>query len=145
MTTTSPWNDPTIPDDECLYRRVPRKPDYYLQRDLETGEMRLGRAAFQFDDDGMSVYRHALIFENELTASQIRRNESNDLWRFTAGAARKLSVGVVDDPDENDLPIGAAHASVRGFPDFRPAEKKARRTIALGLVAAAEFVPGEIS
>lgn len=141
--TTSQWNDLTIPDEDWLYRRVPRTNHFYDHIDLITHERRLGRGAFRFDDDGMSVHRHALVIRHHLTARQLRRDDKADLWRFQVGNARKLDAGVVDDPDPYDPPIGVAHASVRCHPEIRPPKKK-RDTIARGLIAVAEFVEGEI-
>jgi hypothetical protein len=134
-----PWNDPSIPDEDFLYRRVPARPDFYVHRDVLTGESVLGRNAFQFDDDGMSVYRQWLITKYGISLEQIRRDLSHLLFRFTVGLVRSTSAGVVDDPVDDDPPIGAAHASVRCENNARP-PRQLRRTIQLALCANAELV-----
>jgi hypothetical protein len=134
-----PWNDPEIKDDEWLYRRVPTRPDFFQQFDLRTGERILGRGAFQFDDDGMSVYRESLIKIHNLTLRQVRRSTEFLLCKFTVGQIRELEAGVVDDPDPDDDPIGVAHASVRVESVIKP-PKPQRKIIQDGLIQVAVFV-----
>jgi hypothetical protein len=133
------WNDPNISDEDWIYRRVLNRPDFFTQSDVLTGEPRIGRNAFKFDSDGMSVYRHGLIVEHRLTLAQIRRNSGYFLYKVAVGTVRKLSAGVVDDPDTDDPVIGIAHASVRCELVIKPPPAQ-RRVIQEGLIAAAQLV-----
>lgn len=139
MDTPLQWNDPQIPDEDSLYRRVPNRPDYYFQRDLLDSSPVIGRNAFQFDDDGMSVYRDGLVIKHSLTLRQIRRNVNSLLFKFTVGAVRALLAGVIDSVDEDDSEIGVAHGLVRSESGPKP-PRPIRKKIQDGLVQAAEHV-----
>ncbi|MEU8259335.1 hypothetical protein AB0C02_01745 [Micromonospora sp. NPDC048999] len=139
MEETPPWNDPQIPDSEWLYRRVPRRPDFFQQKDVLDSKPVIGRNAFRFDGDGMSVYRHLLCVQHGLTPKQVRRNDGYVLFKIGVGAVRALKAGVIDEEDKEDPEIGVAHALVRVEGVIKPA-KEQRREIQLGLIEAAQYI-----
>lgn len=106
------WDDPSIPDVEVLYRRVPDKPDF-LVPDLLGDEKRPSRTAFQWDPDGISVYRESLLQSASLDASAVAKIPTHMVFGFCVVVPRFHGAGVVNDPVEDDPPAGFAHALVR--------------------------------
>ena len=95
-------DDPSVRDNECLWRRVhPRD----IIRDSESGELRPTSAAFRPSDE-MSVDIGSLT-----TAEAVLSNyPHHSLIEFTAGIVRKEGGIVVRDP----LPDNPSHALVCG-------------------------------
>ena len=128
------WDDRSIPGDEVLYRRVPVKPTF-VGVDLISGEPYLQRAAFQWDEDGISVYRRALLVALRLTPVSVLRNGNQDAYFFEVAAARACGAGVRDSPDDDDPLVGRAHALIQCEAD-KPSKSR-RREIQNALAAAA--------
>ncbi|BCJ71656.1 hypothetical protein CS0771_12000 [Catellatospora sp. IY07-71] len=129
------WDDPSISDSELLYRRVPVLPDFFQQADLIDGSKKLSRASFQFDDDGISVYRDVVLKDNDLKADCILTNSRQCIYGLTAADARRAGVGVIEDVDREDLPRGLAHALL--VCSDMPPSRSLRRQIGDSLCAAA--------
>jgi len=111
---TRVWDDAHIPDDEIVLRRVPAKPDFFLQKDLVSAAARLSRAAFNFDPNGISVYRDSLMREHGIEREQIFRGRTDlRLYQLPVSAVRQAEAGVVDAIRPDDLPVGLAHALIR--------------------------------
>jgi hypothetical protein len=97
-------DDPTIPDAESLWRRVPRTPQH-LVWDGNRGCFRVSSAAF--DGDEMSV---ALASEAGTPDLMLGSHEEFGVVALEAGLVRSRQQIVVRDP----LPDQPAHALVIG-------------------------------
>jgi hypothetical protein len=99
-------DDPTIPDEAELWRRIPAWHFYY---DPNLQRVRPASSAFDDDDDGspMSV---VLAAESAGPDSVLAGHTGYALAAFTAELARQCNQGVVRDP----LPEEPAHALVFG-------------------------------
>ena len=112
-------DDPTIPDDAELWRRIP---PWHFVPDENLGQIRPSSAAFEDHPDGspMSVLlaaeagdpQHALAGHQEFALASI-----------TAALVRGLGLGVAKDP----LPDEPAHAVV-----FGKKNKRVSRRLAIG-------------
>jgi hypothetical protein len=99
-------DDPTIPDEAELWRRIPPRHFFY---DGNLGCFRPSSAAFEDDRDGspMSV---VLAAESRGPESVLAGHEGYALASFSAGLARECRQGIARDP----LPEEPAHAVVFG-------------------------------
>jgi hypothetical protein len=99
-------DDPTIPDDADLWRRIPR---WHLVNDESIGQIRPSSAAFEDHPDGspMSVVLGA---ESRGAESVLAGYPGFALASIKAGLARECQQGVARDP----LPEEPAHAVVFG-------------------------------
>jgi hypothetical protein len=96
-------DDPTIPDSEGLWRRIPPS---WIVLDKETGEWRLSSVAFIDRRGELSVELSSLT-----TAEQsLVRYPEHSLAEVKAIVFRERGYGVVPDP----LPDNMAHALVSG-------------------------------
>ena len=103
-------NDPTIPHNIALLRRVPPK-HFYLDENL--GRLRPSSAAFEDDSDGdpMSVYRQDIIeAEGDTTRRVMHGHEEYALASLTAGQVRSKDQTVHPDP----LPGESSHTQICG-------------------------------
>lgn len=101
-------DDPTIPDADELWRRVPDTPQHIV-RDQNRGCYRVSSAAFDDDADGepMSV---VLAAEGGSPEAMLRGHVGYGVVGFEAGLTRSRQQVVVRDP----LPDQPAHALVVG-------------------------------
>ncbi len=99
-------NDPTIPDSEDLWRRIP---PWHIVTDENLGVVRPSSAAFEDDDDGspMSVY---LASATPLAGAVLVGHAGFALAAVTARLARECKQGIVRDPQ----PGAPSHALVIG-------------------------------
>ncbi len=106
MAAGGPPDDPTIPDDAVLWRRVP--PNFYVP-DERLGRSRPSSMAFENSRDGspMSV---VLASEARSVEAVLQGHEGYGLVAITAGLARACGQVVTRDP----LPEEPAHALVAG-------------------------------
>jgi len=103
-------DDPSIPDDAELWRRVP---PWHIIFDENLGRNRPSKAAFDNDRDGspMSVVLADLVLEsNRGPESVLAGHEGFALAVIIAGLARSRKQGVVRDPQPDE----PAHALVFG-------------------------------
>ncbi len=124
-------DDPSVPPDDILYRRVPRKPDFIMV-DLLTGERRLQESAFRYKDDGMSVYRRARLSSRDQSCSDLPWDRRSYLIAaFPVSSVREAGGGVVDKEDPGDATTGHAHALVRtpSPPPDKAAWRQVRRSL----------------
>lgn len=114
-----PDDDPSIPGDEVLYRRLsfdggawvtPREP------------VRPSSGGFDPDTDGVSVFRRALLLHQNppLGPSDVALRPGDILVSFTVADVRALQLGVRDDPWPKDVPDPdhpryVAHALITGL------------------------------
>lgn len=128
-------DDPSVVDDEVLYRRIARYGDTsMIVVDEGSGDVRIGSGAFNLDSDGCSVYLHSVLAQNELTVESIVRAPQNVIISVTAGTVREVRLGVRPDPwppDSDGHPRDAAHALVVN-PDSMGKKQllRARRSLA---------------
>lgn len=139
--SATPPNDPSIPFDEVVYRRV-RDDDANM---VETDEGRQpSSAAFADDVDGMSVYLRSELERLGKVPADVVAGLSGT-YRVVAlevGAIRSLGLGVTADPNpaDSDHPCDPAHALVR-YPDGLG--KRARLRLQRELKAIAQLLPHE--
>lgn len=105
MPESLPPDDPTVADDEMLYRRI--FPDHIIQTSVP-GQFRPNSGALKDDSGPLSVDRGSLS-----TPQQTRDRDTSYRFHvagFTAGTARKYGCRIIPDPEPNN----PAHAKVYG-------------------------------
>jgi len=126
-------DDPAIPNDEALYRRLSREnPDQYAV-DQETGKRWPTSAAFmpKPQEDGLSVYRRMKLEAAGLGASAVATRPEHIVFGMETGDVRAIKLGVRDDawppgiPDE-EHPRNGAHALIVGWGGMTRGEIKRR-------------------
>jgi hypothetical protein len=126
-------DDPRIPNDEVLYRRLSREnPDQYAV-DKVTGQRWPTSAAFtpKPQEDGLSVYRRTRLEAAGLDASAVAIRPEHIIFGMEAGDIRAIKLGVRDDawptgiPDEKH-PRNSAHALIVGWESMTRGEIKRR-------------------
>ncbi len=118
-----PDDDPNIPDDEVLYRRLSYDNGAWVVKHAVTRQrVRPTSGAFNPDPDGVSVFRHACLLAllPPLGPSDLVVSPENVVVGFTVGDVRSLNLGVKDDPwpidvPDPDHPRNAAHALIIGL------------------------------
>lgn len=125
-------DDPDIPDEELVYRRLYDAGPSFVAVDQLTGERRPSSGAFSPDPDGVSVYRHTVLLAHDLGPGDVRRAPRNLLASVEVGDLRSITLGVRDDPwppdtDEPDHPRNAAHALIKGFERLTRNERRRRQ------------------
>jgi hypothetical protein len=112
-------DDPTIPDDAELWRRIP---PWHFVPDENSGQIRPSSAAFEDHPDGspMSVF---LAAEARDLRHALAGHQGFALASITAALARGLGLGIAKEP----LPDEPAHAVV-----FGRKNKRVSRRLALG-------------
>jgi hypothetical protein len=128
-----------IGSDEVVYRLL--FPDW-VSEDKITGDRRPGSGAFEPDEDGVSVYREAVIIGQGLSLSDLTQNPGDPVVSFTVGDVRgvgqELGVSLdvrekawpTDVPDP-DHPKHAAHALIVGLGELGSSRQlRARRALA---------------
>jgi hypothetical protein len=114
-------DDPSIPDDETVYRRLSDSGPSMIAVDLKTQRRRPSSGAFQPDSDGVSVYRKSRLEAARLTAADIKRAPQNIVVGLGVGEIRTTTqLGVHDDawPTYTDDPThlrNGAHALIVGW------------------------------
>jgi len=142
-------DDPSIPDDEILYRRLSFDGGDWVLRDRISGErVRPVSGGFDPDTDGVSVFRRDILLKLEppLGPADVALRPDDIVVGFTVADVRQLRLGVRDDPWPKDVldpehPRYAAHALVVGLERLgRNARTKRQRK--LTTVPSMEFVNG---
>jgi hypothetical protein len=112
-------DDPEIPDDEILYRRLSYDGGDWL---ANTDPVRPASGGFQPDADGLSVYRHSILasLTPPLNGRAVAIRPGDVVVGFTVRDVRASKLGVKDDPWPNDVvepdhPRNAAHALIVGW------------------------------
>jgi hypothetical protein len=139
-----PADDQDILDDDALYRRLSHSGADMILVDQVTGERRPASGAFKPDDDGISVYRRALLQKHGLAAIDVTRAPSNVVVSVGVEDVRSLQLGVVNNawPPDVDDPShlrNAAHALIKGLELLGTKERK-RRQRALAQLPSIAFV-----
>lgn len=129
--------------DEVLYRLLFPS---WVSVDQITGERRPTSAAFEPDDEGLSIYRETILIEHGLGASDLTRSPSDPVVGFTAADVRSLGLRVIPDAWPKDVPDlthpkHAAHALIRGLEQLgRNPQLRKRRELAK--MSSLKFVQG---
>src|SRR5436305_11067683 len=98
-------DDPTIPDEAQLWRRIPPR---WFHHDESLGRLRPAKAAFDDDDDSpMSV---VIADESRGPEAALAGHEGYALVAFTAGLARACGLRITRAPTDDE----PAHAFVSG-------------------------------
>lgn len=122
-------NDPKVPDDAVLYRRLP--PHHVKPSpDHELGSRHTSNCFQDPDPQGVSVYVAALLAVEGLGPDDIVAGMGPG-WgvaETTAGAARALGFGVRlrPDPAVADDPRNAAHAELTGLKKGKDGQRQAK-------------------
>ena len=138
-------DDPSIDDDDRLYRRLSDNGPNMIAVDVLTGDRRPTSGAFKPDDDGVSVYRESLLQQASLSAADVVRAPQNLVVALPVGAVRSIRpLGVRDDPwptriPDEDHPRNAAHALINGWDGLSTSERR-RRQKALAELPSLEFI-----
>lgn len=127
-----PPDDPSITDDEIMYRRIAHAASAdMITTDTESGARMPSSGVFKCRDvDGVSVYLDSVLVQAGLGPADLLRAPTNAVCSLRAGTARSNALGVVRDPwppdtDDPSHPRHAAHALVTGM--NRLGSKAARR------------------
>lgn len=117
---------------EILHRRIYRTPQQ-LVIDQETRRVTgPTSAAFEPDDDGLSVYLESRLTILGLGPKDTRINSSQVVAALDEPVLRLHSLELKPDPEliEDPQPAGQAHALVQGWPSSRKGAKKVARELA---------------
>ena len=123
--TSAEDDDPEIPNEEILYRRLSYDGGEWVVRHQVTGERRASSGGFTPDTDGVSVFRRTLLraLEPPLGPADVALGPEDVVVGFSVGDVRSLSLGVRDDlwpkdVSDPDHPRYAAHALIVGLDDL---------------------------
>lgn len=124
-------DDPSIENDEIVYRRIPNvAQSAFMVVDEGTGERRPSTAIFRPDEDGVSVYRDSILRSYNLDENALIRDPRNGVLSLTVGEIRAEKLGVASDawPPSNDPhDRDAAHALIVGMGDLTKGQRKEKR------------------
>lgn len=128
---------------EVLYRLL--FPDW-VYVDPITGERRPTSAAFEPDDEGVSIYRETVLMRSHLGASDLTRSPSDPVIGFTAEEVRDLGLRVLSDAWPTDVPDPAhpkhgAHALISGL-EIMGKKPQLRKRKELAKMSSIKFVQG---
>lgn len=128
----APLDDPSIPNDDVLYRRLADSGPNMVVTDLEIGERRPTSGSFQPDDDGISVFRRSVLRANKLGPDDLIKHPQNLVVSVDVADVRSIELGVRNDPwpsdiDDADHPRNAAHALITGFEQLSHKERRRRQ------------------
>ncbi|HVC76427.1 MAG TPA: hypothetical protein VND96_07915 [Candidatus Micrarchaeaceae archaeon] len=137
-------NSPAVPDDDSIgaddhvYRRVKDGGNINVVRDKD-GNRKASSAAFEDDEDGISVFLESALTMAELEpAAVITGFDGYLLARIQVGLIREIGIGVVRDPDPPDakpMPCNIAHCLLK----LPSVSKGAKHRLAQNLAGMAEL------
>jgi hypothetical protein len=114
-------DDPTVPDQLKLYRRI--NPEVHMVHDENLDCCRVTSGAF--GQGNLSVLLHDTLIESGRLPSQVVTAEEPYLVALTAGQARDADQGVCRLPNEDDC----AHGEIIGSRGSRSAKRKLVRAV----------------
>lgn len=123
-------DDPTIKDDEILYRRIPNAS--FMVIDELTQVRRPTSAVFSPDKDGLSVYIESILSQHKLCERDVQTRPGSGVLSLVVADVRAEGLGVTPDawPEETDDPAhlrNAAHALVVGFRSLSKGQRKLKQ------------------
>lgn len=125
-------DNPTIPDEESLFRRLSDAGPDMVAVDAATGARRPSSGAFKPDPD-VSVYRHSVLSAHGLDAHDLIKVPQNLVVSLSVADVRhRAQLGVRDDawpPDVEDPthPRNAAHALIVGWTGLSRSQVRERQ------------------
>lgn len=124
-------DDPEVPDDAVLYRRLPEH-NLAEAPDRDSGYRPTSNCFQDPDPHGVSVYVASLLLDAGLSASDVTEGVGPGRWavaEFTAGHAREAGFGVRlrPDPDAAGDPRNPAHAELTGLLARNAGGKQSKR------------------
>jgi hypothetical protein len=129
-------NDPSVGNDEVLYRYSPSIPHkHWTVVDQETEEIQITLAALSWDEDGISCYREPILREHGLGWVDIKREPKNGVFSLVVQEVRSESLGVAFDPypENSDGHLrDAAHTLIVDCGLPRKQNRAARERLAVG-------------
>lgn len=138
-------NPPIVPDDDSIqaddfvYRRVKDGGNINVVRDKD-GNRKASSAAFEDDDDGISVFLESTLTMAHLEpAAVIMGFDGYVLARIQVGFIREIGIGVVRDPDPPDakpMPCNVAHCLLK----LPPVSKGAKHRLGQSLAVVAKLI-----
>lgn len=126
-------NDPTIDNDEILYRRIPNvEQGSFMAIDEATMVRRPTSAVFRPDKDGLSVYLDSILRKYELTERDVQTRPESGVLSLTVGDIRAEGLGIARDAwpngkDDSNHLRDAAHALVVGFRSLTKSERRLKQ------------------
>ena len=127
-------DDPSVGNDEVLYRYSPSVPHkYWTVVDQETEEVQITLAALSWDEDGISCYRKSVLHQHGMDWPDVKREPKNGVFSLIVGDVRMRRLGVAFDPNpETDQPHprDAAHTLIVDCGMPRRENKEARESLA---------------
>jgi hypothetical protein len=132
-----PDNDDDISDEDLLYRRIHPS---QMTPDANVDGWRVSSADWGDPTGNVSVYLQSTLAEDNVEPVEVLDGyPEHTLVAVTVRDARKLSFGVIRDPDEEDNHSRArAHCLLTGLKPGKPG-KKAQRTPLASLSTIVEF------
>lgn len=141
-------DDPQIPDDEIVYRRVSYATGEWVRRDPGGKLIRAVSGGFHPSDDGLSVFRSSVLQNQNppLGPSAVALRPSDIVVGFSVRDIRNLSLGIRDDAWPTDVEDSnhsryAAHSLIVGWMSLSNRER-IRRQKGLATAPSIEFVFG---
>lgn len=110
------YDDPSIPDDALLYRRVTKQPDN-LVRDVSDGRRKVGIALFSYRADGLSIYASCLMDREGISDVELIDWTQEKLACVSTDVVRRSEPGdpyVGTRPPTGTVPAGEAHETGGG-------------------------------
>jgi hypothetical protein len=127
-------DDPSIANDEVLYRYSPSIPHkYWTVIDQETQQIYITLAALSWDDDGISCYRELILGQYGLDWSDVKRERKNGVFSLVVQDIRDQQLGVAFDPNpgtEKPHPRDVAHTLIVDCGLPKKLNKRAREVLA---------------
>lgn len=111
------WNDPQIPDDEVIFRRVRMNPDHRTF-DPEKGQWVPSAGAFRrMEGEGMSAHMNSVLESKGRAGHSLYDPERYGAVRFPVEVVRSAGAGVVQTlpsvEEEPDQDLREAHVEAR--------------------------------
>ncbi|WDF33718.1 hypothetical protein PTW37_01955 [Arthrobacter agilis] len=110
-----PYNDPSIADEDKLYRRMPHQPGCRTYDAMTDRWVPHPGGLRRLDHEGMSTHLHSILEERQRDCASLYNGEKYGSIRFPVAVPRSAGAGVLPTaaPQEEDPDLKAAHAEVR--------------------------------
>lgn len=125
--------NPAVPDHDRALRRLSDSGPNMIAVDVLTGDRRPSSGAFKPDEDGVSVFREAVLAASQLTSADVITSPQNLVVALSVAEVRTISpLDVRDDPWPVDVPDPAhpryaAHALITGWGGLGKSERRRRQ------------------
>lgn len=129
---TEPGDDPSIPSEDELLRRLSDDSPNMIAVDAVSGARRPSSGAFKPDSDGVSVYRHSVLAAGGCTPADVVVRPTNLVVGLSVADVRAVGLGARNDawppgvPDPTH-PRHAAHALIVGWDGLGTSERRRKQ------------------